>query len=183
MPAQRQDGSPFTLLAVICQTTVSKSVKKWTFLGKAQDCILNFHSYKKTLSCKWLRISFSEVELWSFSLSRLVLKIGATVQGIWPLTWSRSTSPLHPPTSLLSCAALRRWSSTPVCQIWTSWDTKQKTFLHTSVLINCKTSLFSATIQPLNQQSLCERCRWSNTIQNHYVYLYALHYAFVIFDG
>lgn len=98
------------------------------------------------------------------SLFCLDLKIGFIAPGSWPVTWSRTTSLLRPATSLLSCVVLRRWSSTPVCQIWTSWDTKQKTFLHTSALIYYKTGVFPLIIQPLNQQSLYERCWWSTAI-------------------
>ena len=130
------------------------SATLWQHRGRTE-------AFSQRLLVNMLNMPFLKLKV---SLSCLDLKIGTIAQGSWPVTWSRTTSLLRPTTSSLSCVVLHRWSSTPVCQIWTSWDTKQKTFLHTSVPINYRTGVFPAIIQPLNQQLLCERCWWSTAI-------------------
>lgn len=61
-------------------------------------------------------------------------QIGNTARALLTLTWSRITSLLRPATSSWSCAVLHPWSSTPACQTWKSWGTKQRTFLLISTL-------------------------------------------------
>lgn len=96
---------------------------------------LDFHSEKPKIDQSLCSKSASLIPPFVFPC--LVLQTGATVRASWPATWWRSTCPLRPPTSSSCCADLRPWSSTPVCPIWTSWDTKQKTSFLTSVLVPC----------------------------------------------
>lgn len=88
-----------------------------------------------TISHLWLFVTRA---WWNFRcLNPFLLlfpyQVGGTAQALLTLTWSRTISLLRPTTSSWSCAVLHPWSSTPACQTWKSWDTKQRTFLHISI--------------------------------------------------